>query len=73
MTVTVELGYRHLWVDAYCINQAHEAQKADQISKMDQIYRGAATTIVATGADSTLGLFGISREHEKKCHLFNLM
>lgn len=64
MNVVVELGYRYLWVDAYCISQAHGAHKADQISKMDKIYRGSELTIVALGPDQHAGLHGIS--HERK-------
>lgn len=64
MTVVVKLGCQYLWVDAYCIDQAHGALKADQISKMDKIYRGAELTIVALGPDQNAGLYGIS--HERK-------
>jgi hypothetical protein len=60
MTVTLELGYQYLWCDAYCINQEDEVHKADQISKMDRIYRCAVFTIVATGPSKHHGLPGVS-------------
>jgi hypothetical protein len=72
MTVTVELGYRYLWVDAYCINQSHGAHKADQISKMDRIYRGAEFTIVAPGHDKAAGLYGVSVGRRPDHKLFRM-
>jgi hypothetical protein len=39
LSVTLQLGYRYLWVDEYCIEQDNEVHRNDQISKMDQIYR----------------------------------
>jgi hypothetical protein len=59
MAVTLDLGYHYLWCDAYCIKQQDNAHKADQISKMDQIYQGAEFTIVATGPDKYHGLHGV--------------
>lgn len=34
-----------LWVDAICINQADDAEKAHQVRHMDQVYRGRAARI----------------------------
>lgn len=60
ITVTLQLGYRFLWVDEYCIDQNDEIQRKDQIDKMDRIYRGADLTIVAAaGMDKMYGLPGV--------------
>ncbi|KAK4221613.1 heterokaryon incompatibility protein-domain-containing protein [Podospora fimiseda] len=56
LEATLALGYRYLWVDQFCINQSDSAEVADQVGKMDQIYRGADLTIVA--ASSKNGLLG---------------
>lgn len=60
--VTLETGYRYLWVDQYCIDQDDTKHKAQQIKIMDRIYRSAAWTIVdGAGEDANSGLVGISR------------
>ena len=33
--LTVELGYRYLWIDRYCIDQQNKAEKQKQIQQMD--------------------------------------
>ncbi|KAF1842574.1 HET-domain-containing protein [Cucurbitaria berberidis CBS 394.84] len=61
ISVTKGLGYRFLWVDEYCVDQTYAAHRDDQISRMDQIYRGADLVIVAAaGQDKTYGLPGVS-------------
>jgi hypothetical protein len=61
--VTKELGLRYLWVDRYCIDQSKKAEKHDQISKMDIIYRRSAVTIIAAaGDDENYGLPGVDNE-----------
>lgn len=72
MTVATVLGYRYLWVDAYCIDQVHGSNKEDQINQMDKIYRGAELTIVATGSDKASGLSGISAARKTSHKLFRL-
>lgn len=72
MTVALELGYRYLWVDEYCVDQVSEKHKAEQISKVDRIYRGADLTIVATGSDSRSGLSGISKIRRPSHQLFRM-
>jgi hypothetical protein len=63
ITVTKELGMRYLWVDKYCIDQRNEAEKHDQISKMDTIYRrSAATMVAAAGDDENYALPAVGNE-----------
>ncbi|ORY09035.1 heterokaryon incompatibility protein-domain-containing protein, partial [Clohesyomyces aquaticus] len=47
IAVTINLGYRYLWVDYYCIDQENPKEKADQIALMDNIYGASEVTIVA--------------------------
>ncbi|CAO2658252.1 Nn.00g059750.m01.CDS01 [Neocucurbitaria sp. VM-36] len=62
ISVTKALGYQYLWVDEYCVDQANEAHRDHQISRMDQIYRGADLVLVAAaGQDKTYGLPGVSK------------
>ncbi|KAK4152995.1 hypothetical protein C8A00DRAFT_44005 [Chaetomidium leptoderma] len=46
---TLALGYRYLWTD-----QSNKVEVADQVGKMDRIYRGAELTIVAASARNGL-------------------
>jgi hypothetical protein len=63
ITVTRELGFRFLWVDGYCIDQAGGEEKQAQIDIMDKIYGGAELTIVAAaGSHNDHGLPGISTD-----------
>lgn len=48
--ITRILGYRYLWIDALCINQKDELEKAKEIGSMAQIYARAIVNISATGA-----------------------
>ncbi|KAL9619477.1 MAG: hypothetical protein Q9160_005914 [Pyrenula sp. 1 TL-2023] len=48
--ITRILGYRYLWIDALCINQKDESEKAKEIGSMAQIYARAVANISATGA-----------------------
>jgi hypothetical protein len=55
--VTLALGKNYLWVDSICIDQSSPGQKAEQISLMCDIYRGAYSTLVALSSTSaTSGL-----------------
>ncbi|KAK1752711.1 HET-domain-containing protein [Echria macrotheca] len=61
ITVARELGFRYLWVDQYCIPHDDEAEEARQIGRMDEIYRGADLTIVASaGTHADYGIPGVS-------------
>ncbi|KAF7374289.1 HET-domain-containing protein [Mycena sanguinolenta] len=50
ITVTHKLGLRYLWVDAFCIIQDSDDDKAQQIPMIRAIFRNAFITIVAAGA-----------------------
>ncbi|KAK4098987.1 heterokaryon incompatibility, partial [Parathielavia hyrcaniae] len=57
MEVCREIGDRYLWVDALCIIQDNDQDKALQIRAMDVIYGSAVLTIAATcgnGAEASL-------------------
>jgi hypothetical protein len=47
ITATRQLGYRFLWVDALCIIQDSASDKAEEISKMSEIYSKSVVTISA--------------------------
>lgn len=62
MSCATHLGFRYLWVDRYCIDQASPSKHL-QIHNMDIIYGCASVTIVnAAGNDSNCGLPGVSRQ-----------
>lgn len=55
-----KIGWQYLWVNAVCIIQDDDDDKASQISKMQAIYRFADFTIVAaSGDDSDAGMLGL--------------
>ncbi|KAF2116418.1 heterokaryon incompatibility protein-domain-containing protein, partial [Lophiotrema nucula] len=57
--VTQQLGYRYLWVDAYCVDRTW-ADFHDQLRQMDAIYHNAVLTIVgAAGSGPRYGLPGV--------------
>ncbi len=61
LNMTVRLGHRYLWIDFFCIDQCHSADKRFQIKQMANIYSHASATICALGAHPELGLPGVSR------------
>ncbi|KAL0473794.1 heterokaryon incompatibility protein domain-containing protein [Neurospora intermedia] len=68
--VTMNLGYRYLWVDRYCIPQDNAKAKQRQIQNMGKIYsRSALTIIAAAGEDSEYGLPGVSCRERITHHL----
>lgn len=42
---------RRLWIDTVCINQKNASEKADQVTRMGETYRGAQRTLVWLGPD----------------------
>jgi hypothetical protein len=61
LTLAGDLGVRYVWVDALCIIQNSDEDKAAQIGRMGQVYANSLFTIVAAaGADSEAGLPGVS-------------
>lgn len=61
LQVTRELGLRYIWIDALCIQQDDETDKARIISQMSSIYGNCTLSIVAsTNSSPEDGLPGIS-------------
>ncbi|KAK4178050.1 heterokaryon incompatibility protein-domain-containing protein [Triangularia setosa] len=60
--VTRDIGLRYLWVDAFCIVQDDDAEKATIISQMGALYGNAVITITASASFSPLeGLPGVGK------------
>ncbi|KAH8774499.1 heterokaryon incompatibility protein-domain-containing protein [Diaporthe sp. PMI_573] len=60
MELCRRLGIQYIWVDALCIIQDDENDKADQLKAMSHIYRCASFTIVAASdQDAGAGLPGL--------------
>jgi Heterokaryon incompatibility protein (HET) len=59
--VTKQLGIDYIWIDALCIEQDCEVDKAAVIADMGAIYSNSILTIVAsTNSDPSAGLPGVS-------------
>jgi hypothetical protein len=56
---------RNLWVDAICINQANDAEKAEQVGRMDRIYECADKVHIWLGTaapkDEIQSIFAVLR------------
>jgi Heterokaryon incompatibility protein (HET) len=50
LEVTRALGIRYLWIDALCIIQDSDSDKAIEMAKMDQVYHDSSLTICAANA-----------------------
>ncbi|KJZ77780.1 hypothetical protein HIM_02957 [Hirsutella minnesotensis 3608] len=62
--VTRDMGIRYLWVDRMCLQDATPENKAQHISRMDEIFEGATLTIIAAHGDSAgCGLPGVGSTH----------
>ncbi|KAG4432059.1 hypothetical protein IFR05_012454 [Cadophora sp. M221] len=65
--VTGKLGLQHLWIDALCIIQDDEDDKAGQIEDMAYIFEGAEVTIIASrAATAHTGFLGRLSPHGLK-------
>lgn len=53
ITITRRIGIRYLWVDAICIIQDSDDDKASEIQNMSSIYEGALVTVVAVSASTS--------------------
>ena len=66
LEVTKLLGFRYLWVDAFCIIQDDDELKNIMIQSMDSVYGNAVITLVAaTGGHANAGLSGWHRASRK--------
>jgi len=55
--ITRCLGFRYIWIDAICINQVDAAEKAAEISRMQDIYAHSHLNLSSTSAkDDSMGL-----------------
>jgi len=60
LIATRKLGFRHLWVDRYCIPQDNAEEKHSQIKNMGRIYAQCVLTIICAAGDGPdLGLPGV--------------
>ncbi|PTB41732.1 uncharacterized protein TrAFT101_009654 [Trichoderma asperellum] len=59
-TVALELGFRYLWVDRFCIDDTKPEERRGHLHRMDEIYKGAAVTIIAAAGENAMhGLPGV--------------
>ncbi|KAK0620760.1 heterokaryon incompatibility protein-domain-containing protein, partial [Immersiella caudata] len=66
LTVTMNLGYRYLWIDRYCIPQDDREEKMAQIQSMKTIYNCSEFTIIAAAGNSPdYGLPGVGQTPRK--------
>lgn len=54
--VTRSLGFRYLWIDALCMMQDDEAEKMEEIMRMDDVYVNSVLNISATEGSVQDGL-----------------
>ncbi|KAH7370177.1 heterokaryon incompatibility protein-domain-containing protein [Rhexocercosporidium sp. MPI-PUGE-AT-0058] len=67
LVVTLELGFRYLWIDRYCINQGNKSETATQLQAMGSIYRNSQLTIIAAaGDDPSYGLPGVGNQRRQQ-------
>ena len=61
MHPTSLLGYKYLWVDTFCIDQADPEDVGRNISTMDAVYALATLTICAADRDPKSGIRGLTQ------------
>ena len=66
LDITINLGYHYLWIDRYCIDQGHSADKLHQINQMGNIYSHAELAICALGSSDEAGIFGVSQARDTR-------
>ena len=54
------LSTEYIWIDAICINQQSETERASQVGVMDRIYRQAQQVLIWLGCQDTLSSHGFS-------------
>ena len=69
ITMTRNLGFRFLWIDAYCILQDSASDKAKEIAMMDQVYSSSFTTLVASGSERSIDGFPIPQQEPRPLRL----
>ncbi|PGH01354.1 hypothetical protein GX51_05286 [Blastomyces parvus] len=65
LATTRTLSIPYLWVDALCIIQDSEEDKAKEISQMKEVYASSALTIVAASAEGVSAGFLHPRVHQE--------
>ncbi|KAF6837155.1 hypothetical protein CPLU01_03267 [Colletotrichum plurivorum] len=50
------LGFRYIWIDSICINQADTVERTSEISRMERIYRNSELNLSATTGETGLNL-----------------
>lgn len=66
IVLTLELGYRYLWIDSLCISP-DASLRHNQIANMDVVYKNAELTIVAAaGQNADYGLPGVGNRQRRE-------
>ena len=68
--VAGDLGFEYLWVDALCIVQDDDEEKASEMARMSEVYEGATLTISASRAAHCDG--GLLHRRDLKAHYVEL-
>ncbi|KLJ05883.1 hypothetical protein EMPG_10684 [Blastomyces silverae] len=68
LATTRTLSIPYLWVDALCIIQDSEEDKAKEMAQMKEVYASSALTIVAASAEGVSAGFLYPRVHQEICY-----